>query len=106
MAYAIHESESYRADVEGAVDYLVSVLHSPKAAIDLLDALEHVYEELQNMPSLYAVSRKPELARKNCRERLVGGYAVVYRLDGEEVFLLRLFHQSQLIERAVVDWDD
>ena len=106
MAYTIRESESYRMDVEEAVDYLMTVLHSPKAAIDLLDSLSDAYEELQEMPLLYAVSRKPELARRECRERLVGGYAVVYRLADGEVILLRLIHQSRLIERLVFDWEN
>ena len=52
-------------------------------------------------PFIHALSRKPHLRGSDCREHPVENYVVVYRVEGEEVLFLRLFHQRQLYDRAV-----
>ncbi|MCC2784998.1 type II toxin-antitoxin system RelE/ParE family toxin [Eggerthella lenta] len=33
------------------------------------------------------------------------GYVIVYRIAEEEVLLLRFFHQAQMYERFVMEWE-
>ena len=39
------------------------------------------------------------------RERFIKGYVIVYRIAEEEVLLLRFFHQAQMYERFVMEWE-
>ena len=50
-------------------------------------------------PAIKAVSKKPELRRLGYREYFGENYVIVYRVQEDAVYLLRLFHQSQDYER-------
>lgn len=56
-------------------------------------------------PFIHAESNKSRLGDLAYREHFIKGYVIVYRVAGEEVLFLRFFHQSQLYERFVMEWE-
>lgn len=101
MGYSVNRTEAFEADLESAAFYLTAQLHSPQAARALFDAIEKAIGILGEVPFIHALSRKPHLRESGCREHPVESYVVVYRVEGDEVVFLRLFHQRQLYDRAV-----
>ena len=72
-------------------------LHSPASALKLARGVRNAAETLSTFPNIGALSSNPNLLHADYREYLVESYIIVYRVEGQQVLLLRLFHQSQLI---------
>ena len=100
MAYKVVPTVSFEAEYDKALHYLASKLNTPQAARSLFDALDKARGELQENPFLHAVSRKPLLEELNLREKLARSYVLIYRVDGDTVYLEHLFHQTQDFEHA------
>lgn len=98
MAYEVIPTEPFEREYDGIVQYLVVGLRAPDAARRLLSGMEKAREVLSDNPRIRAVSRKPLLEALELREYHVCNYVVVYRIEGEKVFLLHMFHQRQDFE--------
>lgn len=96
MGYSIIPSDEFIADYDETVHYLTGTLHSKQAAEKLDAALVKAGDNLSWNPRMMHVSYDPDLAVQDCREYPVHNYVIVYRVKGNEVQLLRLFHQSQV----------
>lgn len=96
MAYQIKRTDDFLLDLDETYLYLTGVLCSQQAALKLRNAIVVAVDNLRANPFMMHVSYNSELAEKDCREYPVHHYVIVYRIHGEEVLLLRLFHQSQL----------
>ena len=105
MAYTVDRTQAFEDDFDESLDYLANELKSPQAAMTLIDEVEYALHVLEKSPFLYAVSRKPFLSAYGYREYHVKKYVMVYRVDDNVVSLLRFFHQTQLYERFVMDWE-
>lgn len=60
---------------------------------------------LVEQPFIHAVSKKLHLSDRAYREHFVLNYVIVYQIGDDEVLFLRFFHQSQLYERFVMEWE-
>ena len=105
MTYQTIKTAAFEEDLDEALSYLVSVLHTPKAATNLIKEIQHASTTLETMPFIRAVSRRAPLRYHEYREYPVAGYVIVYRVQGKTVYFLRLFHQSQHYERFVMSWN-
>lgn len=104
MAYSVGRTLAFEEDLRSTVSYLIEQLGSSQAASKLFDEVERAIDILGETPFVCAPSRKPCLRGRGYREYLLDDYVIVYKVEGNEVWLLRLFHQKQLYERFVMDW--
>ena len=104
MAYEVDRALSFEEDLNAAASYLIEELGSPQSASSLFDEVEHAIEVLEEMPFIHAVSKRLNLREWAYREYPVKNYVIIYRVEGDKVYFLRLFHQTQLYERFVSDW--
>lgn len=105
MAFKVIVSEAFEDDMREALSYLVERSGSALAAKNLMRAIDSAKEELAANPFMYAVSRKPQFATYQYRERYVQKRVIIYRVEENAVLFLRLFHQAQRYERFVVKWN-
>ena len=99
MASRVLYAESFGRDYDEILRYHIEELSAVEAARSLVDAMDDAISQLAAMPESGPVSRKPGLAKRELRELPVRGYVVVYRIEGSDVYLLHLFHQSQDFEK-------
>jgi len=82
-------------------DYLVFECEARKAAERLRYDVFEAMVLLETSPYMRSVSYKLELSKRGYREFFVGKYDIIYKIEGNEVYLLRFLHQSQDIESKV-----
>ena len=98
MAYKIEVTNRFHEDVRSTMHYIEAVLRSPQAAERLMEKVDDAMELLAEMPLLSAVSQRGNLVREGIRIHFVANYAIAYKIKGETVAFVRLFHQSQFYE--------
>ena len=102
MTYRFVATAAFVRDYDSVLAYLVYEAHSPKAAVRLIDEMDHSIEKISRNPLLNAISAKPTLAALEYREELVGNYVLLYRIEEEGLVVAkRLFHMSQDYERYI-----
>ena len=101
MTYKVVQSEEFEASLLDELRYLVETLSATNAAERMLECLDNLVSLLETSPLLKAVSTKPYLKERNLREYYFLNYVVLYLVDGNEVMLVNLFHQSQDYESAL-----
>lgn len=101
MAYSLVFAPEFENDLDAIVDYHVNRLFAPKAAQTLLNDLDDAIDLLQRFPTINAISDKPLLSSLGYREQHVRKYVVLYRFDGETIFVMRMFHLTQNFECLV-----
>lgn len=95
MAFEIIVSDSYERELFGILAYHYGELSAPSAAKDLMEKLDGAVGIIAQTPEVKAASSKPVLGRMELREWFACNYVIVYRFDGEAVYLEHIFHQSQ-----------
>ena len=91
-----------RADLEAFVEYLAS--DSIDTALHILDKLEQAAIKLTTMPMRGRVV--PELAafgNLSYRELIVSVWRIVYRISGEEVFVLAVLDGHRNMEDLLLE---
>ena len=101
MACDVLWTKHARKDVEHAVRYIAERLASPKAASDLLDAVDKAIEEISAFPEACHISSRPELFSRGLRVKRVKRYVMLYSYDGDVVVVSRVFHSLQDYARLV-----
>ena len=101
MAYDVVATRTFEREYDSIIGYHANVLKSPGAARRLMEDVAKVRVSLAENPLLSAVSRKSALEGLKLREKLVRNCVIVYKVDGDCVYLEHIFHQSQDFERLV-----
>lgn len=102
--YRVRATSVFEEDLGDAIAYQREVLCAPAAAQRLVDAVDEAKLLLESMPYAHAVSARWGDAERGYREHRVRGYVIVYCVNGEEIVLLRMFHQTQRYERLPPEW--
>lgn len=105
MGYSARVAEAFEDDLFEVLAYLIESHGANDAAGCIMQEVDRAKTLLTEQPFIHAVSSKPRFAERSYREHFIKGYVIVYRIVGEEVLFLRLFHQAQLYERFVMEWD-
>ncbi|HEC37295.1 MAG TPA: type II toxin-antitoxin system RelE/ParE family toxin [bacterium] len=64
-----------------------------------LSFYEQVREKIRNLTQFPKMGRKvPELDDPNIRELILRNYRLIYRILGEKVQIVRLFHGSRVLD--------
>lgn len=97
MAYKLIVTAHAEADIDEHIGYIVEELHNPKAASDLLDAVEKHYDQLEENPYVYAVCQQTLLKVREYRKVIINGYIMIFRIDDERktVIIERFFSRLE-----------
>ena len=105
MACRIIPSQTFGKELDAVIEYLAVDLQSRAAASSLMQSLQKAWENLEAYPEMGPVSSRPGLMVLEMREYRVRDYVVIYRFDGERVFLEHIFHTLQDYERLIENSD-
>ena len=105
MASDVWISEAFEVDLRSILDYYCDELGMPSEGRRFMEEVDEAKELIAEVPFVHSVSSKAGLRERECREHLIRGYTLIYRVGVENtVLFLRLLHQSQLASRQVIDW--
>ena len=101
MIYNLLIAERANGQVDKLADYLVNKLKNRDAAIHFLNGLDAIYQRLEKNPYQFPESQDVFLQRQGYREAYMTQmrYRVVFRVDGETVYVVGVFH---MLENYVV----
>lgn len=94
MACNIKVTASAERDLDAIISYMVRELGNPQAAGHLLDEIAGIYHVLENDPMAFPICGQQLLQRY--RKAAVKRYVILYRVDGDTVYVERFF--SQLVD--------
>ena len=80
------------ADVLEAVSYIADTLDAPKAAADLLEALDEAVEQIAVFPYAYPLYRTTRPMKDELRMAVVKNYVLYYSVNEDSVELRRFLH--------------
>ena len=93
MAFNVKVNASAEKDLDAIVSYIVQELSNPQAAGHLLDEITKMYHVLADNPMTFPACSQPLLQRY--RKITVLRYVIIYRIDGETVYVERFFSQLE-----------
>ena len=90
-------TESAKADIDEAFDYIAGDLVNPDAASAFADELEEKLEEICKTPKAGRPVHNPYLKRDDVRRVLVKNYIAYYLIDEEEanIVVLRVVYSRR-----------
>lgn len=90
-------------DVDGIIAYIATVLASPIAAREHLDALEEAVDRIASAPLPYAVSRQLSLAARGIRVCFVKRYVMLYSYDGDRLVTIHRVFSTLRDYAAIIE---
>ena len=96
MSYLVRITATAERDIVNASGYIDFTLKNPKAADDLLDAVEDKIVELSNFPEKYKLVEDTVLASWGIRCVTVKNYLVFYIVSEiqETIYVVRFLYQK------------
>jgi plasmid stabilization system protein ParE len=105
MRYKLIITESAEELLDHIVNHLVNQLKNPQAAGNLLIEIEHVYDNLEFNPKMYAYSDELLMKSRGYRKALVPhyNYIIIFRIEEEThtVFIMGYFHELELYKNKL-----
>jgi len=103
MRYDLIITERAEALLDNAICYILYKLKNKQAAKHFLDSIEQIYERLQENPFQFPESKDVYLSYKEYREAVFPDmkYIIIYKVEDGKVFVLGIFHQSELYATKV-----
>lgn len=101
MTYEVKATSSFEQDVIDVANYLALSFSSPSGIDRLINELERIKSIFAATPFLNAISNKSLLKKRSYREHYILNYVIVYRIENDVVYLIRLFHQRQNYENLI-----
>ena len=82
--YNFHLTPLAEQDMETALAYITETLCNRKAAIDLLDKIEHAIETIREFPYSAADCKSFLVTNDTIRHILVDNYVLIYEINEDE----------------------
>ena len=97
MAYNLIITDRADELIDERVKYLLNKFKNPQAATHLLDGISSIYDRLEDNPYQFPDSKDPYLMRRGYKEALVPEmeYRIVFRIDGDDAYIVGLFHDLE-----------
>ncbi len=95
MGYDVAYARAAELDKERIVAYLVLEKQSRQAAERFLADVDHVVENLANMPKMYPAVADGRAAEAGYRKAGFSSYVALYRVLDKTVEIDRIFHAKQ-----------
>ncbi len=99
--FDVRITEVAQSEILSICNYLENELHSKQAKDNFLAKVNKQVDILTELPELYGISTRPEIEAFNGRVAPVNNYVLIYIVEGEQVFVLHVFHGSQDYGRLV-----
>lgn len=99
MGLSVRIEPEAEREVDEIVAYLAS--HGPNTVKRFLDTYERQLELLSTGSVDYGISKLAELAELGYHSCHINSYAMLYFIDGDELVIAHVFHQSQEYARLV-----
>lgn len=88
-------------DLKDITDYITDTLKAPKAAMDLVDALDHSISRLQQFPYSSKVYQPVKSLETEYRMLPVKNYLVFYVVTEGEVEIHRIIYAKMNLEKII-----
>ena len=99
MAYRLEITDEAGRLLDDIINYILRKFKNPKAAGDLLDAIEHVFCRIADNPKIYQMCEDLYLKSMGYRKAPVGNYqyVILYRVDDEKqtIYVSGIFHDLE-----------
>ena len=105
MGFDVSVTDAFEGDLREIPSYLIEEKGSVSAARNVMNAIDEAKELISACPYINAISKKARFSGRPYREHFIRGYVIVYKVVGNDILFLRLFHQAQLYERFVMEWE-
>ena len=94
MTYKLKLAEPAEADLIDIGMYITHILHSPVAALNLIDEIDKHIVSLEQMPKRYALVSDERLAMQGVRAIPVKNYLIFYIVDDfmKSVTIIRVLY--------------
>ena len=94
MRYSVEITRAAERDLNGTADYIDLVLLNPKAAVDLLDAVDKTVQSIQDFPETCPLADDPVLKSWGIRFAAIKNYLLFYAVSEEKhcVYLVRFLY--------------
>ena len=100
MKYNLTITERAEELLDHILYYIINHLKNLQAASNLMDEIEHVYNNLEDNPKMYAYSEDTFLKSRGYRKAVVPhyDYVIIFRIDEEtkSVYIVGFFHDLEL----------
>ena len=92
--FKVSVTDTAKADIRAAAQYIAVELRQPDTAERLLDRVDEALAELETLPESHALVRDEFLADRGIRMTMAGNYLLFYQTDREArmVTVLRVLH--------------
>lgn len=100
MQYKLIITERGSELLDNIMKYIINKLKNPQAAGNLLAEIEHVYDNLECNPEMYAYSEDLFMKSRGYRKAVVPhyDYVIIFRIDEEinTIYIMGYFHDLEL----------
>ena len=84
-----------RDELDAVIEYLITASGSTRPAETLVAELMRQIDRARENPTMFALSRMPNLAALGYRAMFVDDYIVLYLHRSDTIFIAHIFHQRQ-----------
>lgn len=94
MKYDIVVTNPAQEDLEEILNYISVDLSAPKSAIEMLNKIKSIFENLSINPLMYPLCNIDNLKAKNYRKAVINNYLMFYRVDdkNETIYIMRFIY--------------
>lgn len=94
MKYDIVVTNPAQDDLEEILNYISVDLSAPKSAIEMLNKIKSIFENLSINPLMYPLCNIDNLKAKNYRKAVINNYLMFYRVDdkNEIIYIMRFIY--------------
>lgn len=82
-------------DINRALDYLIDTLNAPKAADDMLDELDRMFDRLSAFPYVGGYLQTSQPLQEEVRYVLIKGFVLYYCVYPDRIEIRRFLHARQ-----------
>lgn len=97
MGYKVIITKRAEELIDKLLNYLLLNLKNKQAAFHLLDAIEKIYDRLEENPLQFPICQDIYLESKGYREVIIPemDYIIVFQVVNDEVIIMGAFHQLE-----------
>ncbi|MDR3284099.1 MAG: type II toxin-antitoxin system RelE/ParE family toxin [Treponema sp.] len=101
--YSLSYLPGFRKDLEAIVDYITTALEAPKAALDLLDAVEQTCQNLMQFPFAHRLFQFPKPIDTEYRVLPVKNYLVFYTVADMTIEIHRIIYKKRNLPQLITE---
>lgn len=105
MQYKLIITERGSELLDNIIKYIINKLKNPQAAGNLLAEIEHVYDNLEWNPEIYAYSEDLFMKSRGYRKAVIPhyDYVIIFRIDEEinTIYIMGYFHDLELYKNKL-----